>query len=461
MAEQFDLIVRNGTLVSGKGRRAADIGIRAGRLAAIELPGSLDGNAGRDFDASGHFVLPGLIDGHVHFREPGLEHKEDWLTGSRAAVMGGITTVLEMPNTLPPTDSMDDARAKARLADEKSYCDFGLLGLLGSDNLGELSQMAASGLVVGVKVFLGPTTGSLAAPSDEVLLGALSVCRQSGMRVGFHAEDAGTIRAAERELRASGRSDALAHLVSRPVAAELRAIDHAARLLAEAGTAGHILHVSSADGLSAIESWRSRGLDLSCEVTAHHSILSVSDYAGLQGTIKCNPPVRESADGAALLAGLADGRVDCIASDHAPHAPDEKQATDIWQVAPGIAGVETSLRLFLTHGVHAGRLSLEQLVRAFAERPAQVWGLWPRKGAIEVGSDADLTIVDMQHDGVIRGSELHGKHGLTPFEGWPTRGTALATIVRGRVVMEEGRLLAEPGWGRLVERQNRPALGVD
>lgn len=455
MAEHFDLIVRNGTLVSGDARRPADIGVRDGLFAAIEPAGTLAGSAQCELDATNRHVLPGLIDGHVHFREPGLEHKEDWLSGSRAAVMGGVTTVLDMPNTVPPTATVAEAEHKADLASRRSYADFGLFGLLGGQSGDDVRRLIESGLVVGLKVFLGPTTGDLAPPTDDQLTAGLALARDHGLRVAFHAEDAAIIAGAEARLRQQDRHDPRAHLLSRPVEAELAGIDRACRLLAETGAAGHILHLSSAAGIGPVQAWRARGVDLTCEASAHHCLLSADDYDRLGGLIKCNPPVREAEDGRELMRGLADGRIDCIASDHAPHAPPDKQPTDIWRVAPGIAGVETTLPLLLTHAVDPGHLTLERLVSAFAERPAQAWGLWPQKGAIEVGSDADLTVIDLASAGVIRSTDLHGRHGPTPFEGWPTRGAAVATVVRGQVLMSDGALLGRPGWGRRVSAARR------
>ncbi|HUG48248.1 MAG TPA: dihydroorotase family protein [Candidatus Limnocylindria bacterium] len=451
MAEHFDQVIRGGTLVSGSGLQTADVAVRDGRIVAVEPPGRLVGRAEQEIDATGLHVLPGLIDGHVHFREPGLEHKEDWQSGSRAAVMGGVTTVLEMPNTLPPTADVAAVAHKRRLAAATSYCDFGLFGLLGTDNATEIRPMVESGHVIGVKAFLGPTTGELSPPTDDVLQAGLSVARGAGLRTCFHAEAAEVIARAEAALRAAGRTDALAHLESRPVEAEVAAIDRVGRLLSLTRAAGHILHLTSAEGLAAVERWRARSVDLSCEVSAHHCFLSAVDYARLGGLLKCNPPVREAAHGAALLTALADGRIDCIASDHAPHAPDDKRATDVWQAAAGIAGVETTLPLFLT-AVSGGVMPVQRLVAAFAERPARIWGLWPRKGALAVGSDADLALVDLRRSGVIRGQSLHGKHGFTPFEGRPVQGAVVGTLVRGRLVAWQGELLTELGWGEPVSR---------
>jgi dihydroorotase len=453
MTEQFDLIVRNGAVVTAVVDRSVDIGIRDGRFAALSERGTLDGESADEIDATGLQLLPGVIDGHVHFREPGFEYKEDWLTGSRAAVMGGVTTVLDMPNTQPPTRGADDARQKANLADQHSYCDFGLFGVVDADfHAGRQAELVGSGLVVGLKVFLGPTTGGLAAPNDADLLTALSLARDAGMRVGFHAEDAEII--ARIASMVGDSTDALAHLETRPAAAEVAAIDHAGRLLEQTGAAGHVFHLSSAAGLAAVERLRGRGLDLTCEVTAHHCFLGRDDYGRLGGQVKVNPPVRGEPDASALLEALADGRIDCIASDHAPHAPGEKSRDYPTDALAGFAGVETSLPLFLT-AVAQGQLSLERLSDATSAAPARVWGL-AGKGSIEVGADADLTIVDVTREGMIRGADLHGKHPLTPFEGVPTVGAAVATVVRGRIVMRDGELLVEPGWGQKVSR--RPLL---
>ena len=312
----FDLLVRNGTVVSAEGRRQADVGIRDGVFVEIGAQDELGSSAIDELDASGLFVLPGLIDSHVHFREPGLTHEEDWLTGSRAAVMGGITTVLDMPNTIPPTDSPAAVEEKLRLADEKSFCDFGVFGLLSDDNADRLPELADHPSVVGLKVFLGPTTGDLQPPSDARLLRGLATAAESGLRVAFHAEDARIVGA---------RRD-------RPIEAEVAAIEHVGRLLLGTGAVGHVCHVSSAAGLGALVGLRSRGVDLTAEVTPHHCFLT---------------PIRGARDGADLLAGLASRDIDLVASDHAPHTPDEKRAADISDVPAGIAGVETSLELCL------------------------------------------------------------------------------------------------------------------
>ncbi len=424
-----------------------DISIDDGRFAALEPAGTSTDDAHEIIDGTGLAALPGLIDAHVHFREPGLDNEETWLTGTRAAVFGGATTVLDMPNTVPPTDSTDRAQAKLALAKAHAYCDFGLFGLVG-ESADRVVGLVSSGLVVGLKAFLGPTTGDLPSPDDDELFRTLEIARGAGLRVAFHAEDRATIAAA---LEDSRRSDPIAHLDSRPATAEVRAIERIGELLAAANARGHICHVSSAMGLHTIESLRTDLVELTCEVTPHHALLGRDAYAEFGGLAKVNPPIRGEPDASTLLAALADGRIDTIASDHAPHLAADKVRASIWDVPSGFAGVETLLPLMLTC-VHDGRLSLERLAHATSEAPAKAWGLWPRKGSVTVGADADLTLVNLDRSGAVHAADLHGKNNLSPFEDRATVGAVVATIVRGRIVVRDGKLTGQPGWGQAVLR---------
>jgi len=446
----FDLVVRNGTVVTSNRRREVDIGVIDGRIASISRRGGLSSTGDEEIDATGRYVLPGVIDGHVHFREPGLEYKEDWLTGSRAAVMGGVTTVLDMPNTVPPTSTPEAARAKQELAEAKSYCDFGLIGLLVSENVDQLMPMAEQGLVVGFKAFLGTTIGGIPAPHDGAILDGMRAIQSIGLRLGFHAENNDITAHEIRKLQEQGRNDSLAHVESRPVVAEVESIQRIGLFAQQTGCKVHIFHLSSSDGLEMIDDWRYKGVDLSCETGAHYCFLTSANMKELGSILRINPPVREAGHGDALVEALASGRVTSIATDHSPHTHKEKLNQDIWKAVSGFAGVETSVRLFLTYAVNTGRMTLEQFVRVASEGPAKTWSMWPRKGALEIGSDADLTIIDLDKEGVIREADLHGKNSINPFEGHKTKGMAVATVVRGRVQMLDGKLTGEPGSGRLI-----------
>jgi dihydroorotase len=452
VARGIDLLVSGGTVVTADSTRLADIAITDGSIVAIEAPGVLSG-ATHTYDATGRHVLPGVIDGHVHFREPGLEYKEDFGTGSLAAVMGGVTTVIDMPNTKPPTDRAENVAQKQRLAEAHAYCDFGLIGVIVQENVGEIENMAAAG-VVGFKSFLGETIGNIPAPDDGMLLEAFGIVTKTGLRYGFHAENNEILQHLIRKAKAAGRTDALAHLDTRPAIAEVECIQRVALFAKHTRTKIHIFHLSSKDGLAAIEEWRAKGVDITCETAAHYTFLVADAMTTLGSMLRMNPPVREKGHGDALLEGLASGRVNAIATDHSPHTKEEKLNEDIWKAISGFTGVEVSVRLFLTYGVSTGRLTLQQFARASSEGPAKAWGLYPQKGAIRAGSDADLTIVDLEKTGVISASGLHSKNNVTPFDGHRTKGEAVATICRGRIVMRDGELVGEPR-GRMV----RPVSG--
>jgi dihydroorotase len=437
------LIVKNGTVVSSEAMYEADVAIDHGTFVAIGEPGTLQLQADETYDATGQYVLPGVIDGHVHFRDPGLEYKEDFGSGSRAAVMGGVTTVIDMPNTLPTTSTPELVEQKRQIAESKSYCDFGLLGLVVQENVDQLVPMARAG-VVGYKCFLGETIGNIPAPDDGMLLEAFRQVKEAGLRIGFHAENNQIMQHLIRKLKAEGRTDPLAHVDARPALAEVEAIQRTALFAKHIGTRIHIFHLSSRDGLEMIDEWRAKGVDITCETGAHYCFLSSEDMRTLGAMLRMNPPVREPGHGEALFQGLVDGRVNGIATDHSPHTKEEKMHDDIWKAISGFAGVETSVRLFLTYGVNAGRMTLPQYVRASSEGPARTWGMYPRKGSIRVGSDADLTIVDLQKSGVIDASRMHGKNNHNPFEGHRTTGEAVATVVRGQMVMRAGELIGQP-----------------
>ncbi|MBI3090975.1 MAG: allantoinase AllB [Candidatus Tectomicrobia bacterium] len=436
-----DLAIVNGTVVTPAGPQPLTVAVRQERIVALSDRAHCP--AAREIlDASDLHVLPGLVEGHVHFREPGLTQKEDFGSGSAAAVCGGVTTVIDMPNTVPPTADAQSLRQKQALAEAKSLVDFGLLGVILPNNLRQLRGLVEAG-ALGLKVFMGMTVGNLPAPEDGDILEAWRLAAELGIPVAVHAESSVLVHHCTERLRAGGRSDALAHYEARPEIAEEEAIQRAILLAAAAGARLHVLHVSTAQGAALVGAAKRRGGAVSAETTPHYLLLQSADAARLGNTMKINPPVRAAGHAEQLWQALRGGAIDSIATDHAPHLPEEKRRRNVWEAPSGFPGVETALPLMLTQ-VNAGRMRLEEYVRWHCENPARIWGLYPRKGVIQVGSDADLTLVDLSRRDVIRAANLHSKSKVTPYEGWEVQGVPVCTLVRGQIVMREGQLVGRP-----------------
>lgn len=450
----IDTVITGGQVVGEDGTVAADILIRDGRIAGLVAPG-LAPPADRVIDARGKHVLPGVIDVHVHFREPGMTHKEDWGTGSQAAAVGGVTTVFEMPNTNPPTDTAENFALKHDLAASKSIVDFGLYGLLGAHNVEHLEPLAAAG-VIGYKLFMGNTTGDLPCPNDGTILEGFEILARLGKRCSIHAENSPILFRREHAMQAAGRTDPMAHLAARTDVVAVEALNRAATLAEWTGARIHIVHESCARSLDYIRFWKARGVDITVETLPQYLYLDAEMMLEPGGeVIRMNPPIREKAHQEPLWAGLFDGSIDMVSTDHAPHAAEEKRGADIWKVACGFPGVETSLPLMLT-AVNAGRLTLEDVVRLMAGAPARAFGLFGSKGVIRVGADADLAIVDMGKSAVLSAEALHSRGKSSPYEGMTVTGLPVATLVRGKTVAKDGQPVAEPGWGKMV-RQAMPA----
>ena len=445
-----DLLIKNGTIVTPQSVFQAGIAVEKGRIIAIGKESALP-EAKESLDAKGLHVLPGLIDDHVHFREPGLTYKEDFATGSKAAAAGGVTTIMDMPNTLPPTAGVGELREKIRLAEGKSHVDFGVYAVITSENLDDIEALAKAG-AAGFKLFMGETTGYIRCPDDGYLYEAFRKVRRTGLRVGAHAENDAILQRIKSRLMAEGRTDSRAHLESRPAFAELEAISRGILLSEETEIPFHIFHLSTREGLEQVVRAKHRGSSVSAEVLVSHLLLDDSHYAKLGNLIRLNPPIRTPEHQTALWEGIQRGWIDNIATDHAPHGTEEKLADNVWDAACGFIGVETALPLMLTQ-VIAGRLDLKRYVQLTSENPARLWGYYPRKGVIQVGSDADLVLVDLKKKGRIESAHLHSKNPVTPFDGWKIQGIPQYTLLRGRVIMADGEIVGTP-WGEPVKPGN-------
>ncbi|HEV2225909.1 MAG TPA: allantoinase AllB [Nitrososphaerales archaeon] len=442
-----DLVVKDGTIVTTSGSFVGGVAIDEGKIVGVGSSTAMP-QAERTLDASGMHVLPGIIDGHVHFREPGFEYKEDLHSGSMGAAAGGVTTFLDMPNVNPPTADAASFELKLGKAMEKSIVDFGIFGVVIPTNVDKIRELADHG-AIGYKIFMGETVGNLPSPDDWELVLAFQEIAKTGLRVGVHAENRAITTHLVNEFKKEGRSDPLAHLESRPSISEAEAMTRAITFTKPYGTKLHIFHLSSAEGVQILGEAKRQGLPITSETCPHYLLIDGRTIEKLGPLLKMNPPVRGPGHSKALWEGLKNGAVDMIATDHSPHAKEEKFKPSIWEAIAGWPGVETMLPLILNE-VNKGTLTLNELTRYMSENPARVWGMYPQKGALAVGSDADLSLVDLGAQETIRADRLHSKSKLTPFDGWTVKGVPTYTIVGGRVVMEKGEVHEDAGRGKFV-----------
>ena len=446
MAETFDVVFKGATVVNHDGAGVRDIGVRNGRIAGLgEIA---ERQAGEIVDCRGLHVLPGVIDTQVHFREPGAPHKEDLETGSRSAVMGGVTAVFEMPNTRPPTTTAEALADKVQRAGGRMHCDFAFFIGATEANAGDLVELERLPGAAGIKIFMGSSTGDLLVADEPTLHAILSRVRR---RVAVHAED--EARLEERKaLRVA--ADPASHPVWRDETAALRAMVRITRLAELTGARVHVLHVSTAEEMDFVRTHKD---NVSVEVTPQHLTLDASDYPGLGTRLQMNPPIRAVRHRERLWQAVADGTADILGSDHAPHTLGEK-AEPYPKSPSGMPGVQTLVPVMLDH-VAAGRLSLARFIDMTSAGPARLFQI-AGKGRLAVGYDADLTVVDLKRRAAISDAWIASRVAWTPFDGREVTGWPVGTVVRGLRAMWEGELVV-PGNGAAVRFQDiLPRLGT-
>ena len=439
MADTYDLIVRGGEVVNHAGRGLADVGVRDGRIVAIGDLAQAD--AGETIDARGLAVLPGVIDSQVHFREPGLEWKEDLETGSQCAVLGGVTAVFEMPNTNPSTTNPDALADKLARAKNRMHCDFAFYVGGTHENAKDLGELERLPGCCGVKVFMGASTGSLLVADDA---GVTDILAHINRRGTFHSED--EYRLAERRPLAR-EGDWTSHEEVRDALTAIRSTERLVRIARELGKRIHVLHVTTAEEIAFLAEHKDVA---SVELTPQHLTLTAPEaYQRLKGYAQMNPPIRGAAHQAGLWRGIAQGVADVLGSDHAPHTIEEKDRP--YPASPsGMPGVQTLVPVMLTH-VAAGKLSLERFVDLTSHGPQRVFGI-AGKGRMAMGWDADLTLVDLKARRTLTHAAMATRSGWTPFDGMETTGWPVATIIRGRAVMRDDEITA-PSLGQAVRFQ--------
>ena len=446
-----DILVQGGTLVSEHEVLTADLAIVDGRVAAIVEPGATGIQAETRVDARGKLVLPGLVDGHVHFNEPGRTHWEGFATGSAAAAAGGVTTFLDMPlNNDPPTLDGASLALKAEAVADRSVVDYGLWGGIVPGNLDRLGELEDGGVVAAKAFMCHSGLDGYPGVEDAALYGALRRGAELGMVVGLHAESDGLTSALGREAQGVGRHDPRAWATSRPPFTEVEPVRRALYLAGEAGASIHFVHLSTPMSVREVAAARANGVQATLETCPHYLALDEDDLARLGPYGKCAPPLRPRRLVEELWREVLAGRVDLIASDHSPCPPEEKERgrDDIWRAWGGLHGVQTLLPVLLDEGVHRRGLPLPLLVRLTSAAPARRYGLYPKKGALLVGSDADFAIVNLDAEWSLEASMLKTRWPISPFVGRRFRGRIEATFLRGTAVCRAGNLVVEPGFGR-------------
>ena len=430
MAEKFDLILKGGTLVNHDGIGTGDVGVRAGRIAAL---GNLDRAAAAEIvDCKGLHVLPGVIDSQVHFREPGLEHKEDLATGSLAAVAGGVTSVFEMPNTKPLTTTPQALADKMRRARHRMFCDFAFYVGATRETVAEIPLLERLPGSAGMKIFMGSSTGDLLVDDEPTLSRIIGTIRR---RAAFHSEDEERLKA-RMGLRVKG--DARSHPVWRDEEAAMISTRRLVRLAEQHRARVHVLHISTAEEIAFLRDHRSYA---SVEVTPHHLTLVAPEcYERLGSYAQMNPPVRDARHCAAIWEGIRQGIVDVLGSDHAPHTREEKDHP-YPDSHSGMTGVQTLVPLMLDH-VNAGKLSLQRLVDLTSHGPQRLFNI-AGKGRMMSGWDADFTIVDLKRTAKITDAWIRSRAAWTPYDGQRVTGWPVGTIIRGRRVMWEDHIDAQ------------------
>lgn len=433
----YDVVVRGGLLITPEGHLFSDLGIEDGSISAIETglsPGKTE------IDATGLTVFPGVVDAHVHFNEPGRTEWEGIASGSQAFAAGGGTLFADMPlNSSPCTLDAASFDLKKDAMEKSSVTDFSLWGGLVPENLEKLDELAARG-VMGFKAFLSDSGLTEFSRTDDLTLyEGMKIAARLGLPVGVHAESEELTSKLTKRIRGEGRHGISDYLQSRPVIAELEAIQKAALFAKETGAKLHIVHVSSGRGVVLAAEARALGADISIETCPHYLFFTEEDLERLGAVGKCAPPLRAPHDQEQLWAALLSGDVDTIGSDHSPSSPDLKQGDDFFSIWGGIAGVQSTLPAMLEAGWNQRKISLQRISELTAGNPAKRFG-FTAKGRIEVGLDADLVLVDCEKSFLLQREDLLTRHPLSPYLGSTFRGVVRRTILRGETIFAEGHI---------------------
>jgi allantoinase len=455
----YDLAIVGSTVVMPGGAAPAEIAVRDGRIAALLDPGERI-DAAEIVDARRLVTFPGAVEPHCHFWDPGPTVREDWETGTRAAAAGGITTVIEMPLSDPPTVDAAAIELKRQRAVASAHVDWALWGGIVPDSIDAIEQRVAelrAGGAVAFKAFMCWSAREYPPVDDGDLLLAMKALAASGGLLGLHAENDAIIRRLERTLQAEGRTDPQSYVDSRPELAEAEAVQRAVALAEAVGASIYIVHMSSPAAVEIVRQAKQRGVRVYAETAPQYLLLDRSLLDALGPYAKCAPPLRSPESVERLWRYVLDGTIDTIGSDHAPFTQTEKAAglTDIWQAPNGLTGIETMVAAVFSEARRRG-VSLERIAQLLAVNAAHIFGLGTRKGRVAVGADGDFTVLDPDRGWVVDDESLHYKNRWSPYRGLKLRGKVVRTIVRGTTVAVDGDVVERPGFGQ----QIRPTAGI-
>ena len=446
----MSLLIKNGNVILAGKTVRSDVLAEDGKITKIAK--KISATANEIIDAKGKFVLSGLVDAHAHVGDLNFSRREDFTSGTRAAAAGGVTTIIDMVLSAR-VDNVEAAKEKIDRGVRQGIVDFSLhAGMMNSSNFANIEALTQIG-IYSFKAFM-------CAPYfiDKVALEALmKTTAEFGAITNVHAEDEELSQQLTVKLKRANRMDPIAHNESKPNAVEEKAIKEAIGIARAAKSKLHISHMSTSEGIRLIAAAKRDNVNVTAETCPHYLSLTTADVLKLGPYLKMSPPLKREADVLALWRGLANGTVDMITSEHAPGGADEKEIgwENIWEAWSGVPSIETMLPVVLSEGVNKKRINIEKAAKVLSENPARRFGLYPRKGRIAVGADADFVIVDLSMEKKVKASDLHYKVGWTPYEGWILKGWPTTTIVRGQIVAKDGQILAKEGRAQFVPMMMR------
>jgi dihydroorotase (multifunctional complex type) len=440
-----DTVLSNAKIIYKGNLIEAGIAIENGKIVKIAKDQNLPKGSVK-INLNGKIILPGLIDAHVHLRDQQLAYKENFLSGTSAAAAGGITLVMDMPNNEPVTMSSSLLKQRIDLAKESILVNTAFYSAL-PKTFEEMTKIIESG-AIGFKIYLSNQIGGIDVDDDKLLLKAFKIAANEGIPIAVHAEDNKTIEKIKNKIQNSHRDSVDSYVEAHSPEAEAKSITRIIKLIKNSRVHIHFCHLSSEKGLNTVKKAKKMGLSVSCEVTPHNLLLTNDNYIQFGFLALTDPPLRKSRDVLALWNGLKSGTIDLVASDHAPHSLDEKKFNSVWDAKPGIPGLETMLSLLLTQ-VNNGKLSLSELVKLTSQMPAKIFNL-KKRGSLEKGNWADIVVVDINNDFKADSSFFWSKAKYSPFDKMHLKGKPIKTFVNGKLIFDNGEIVAKPGTGVIV-----------